>query len=172
VPATVFSVMSMSRRLALFVTLLGLGWPGSQAAPQSSGVIDPSAKPQRGCTLRVHVDGLRNSAGNVGTVVFATPDGWPEKTSKAFRVGPAEIPAGQRQATAVWENLPPGSYGVAAIHDENSNARLDKNFFGIPKEGFGFANNPRVMLGPAAFKDSLVKVTCPVTETIIHIQYK
>jgi uncharacterized protein (DUF2141 family) len=152
--------------------LLAIVLPGSQAALQSSGAIDQSGRDKPGCTLRIHVDGLRNSAGNVGTVLFATPDGWPDHTNKAFRVGPARISEGQRQATAVWENLPPGPYGVVAIHDENSNARLDKNLFGIPKEGFGFANNPRVVLGPAAFKDSLVLVKCPLTETTIHIQYK
>jgi len=96
------------------------------------------------CTLRIHVDGLRNSKGNIGSVIFTTPDGWPEDTSKAFRVGPAPIAAGERQGTAVWNDLPSGIYGVAAIHDENSNAKLDKNLFGIPKEGFGFANNPHV----------------------------
>jgi uncharacterized protein (DUF2141 family) len=77
-----------------------------------------------------------------------------------------------RQATAVWENLPPGDYGVAAIHDENSNAKLDRNFFGIPKEGFGFANNPHVGLGPPAFRLAVMHVHCPVTETTIHLQYK
>jgi uncharacterized protein (DUF2141 family) len=125
-----------------------------------------------GCTLRIHVDGLRNSKGNIGTVVFTSADGWPDNTSKAFRVGPAPIDPGARQGTAVWNDLPPGDYGIAAIHDENSNAKLDKSFLGIPKEGFGFANNPHVGWGPAPFNAALVHVTCPETEIAIHIQYK
>jgi uncharacterized protein (DUF2141 family) len=44
--------------------------------------------------------------------------------------------------------------------------------FGIPKEGFGFANNPHVALSAPAFKVALVHVLCPATETAIHLQYK
>lgn len=122
--------------------------------------------------MRIHVDGLRNSNGNLGTAIFTSPDGWPEDMKKSFRYGPAPIPAGQRQATAVWENLPPGDFGVLAIHDENSNAKLDRNFLGIPKEGFGFANNPHVGLGPPAFQQAVMHVQCPVTDTTIHLQYR
>ena len=72
----------------------------------------------------------------------------------------------------MWDHLPSGDYGVAVIHDENSNAHLDRNMFGIPKEGFGFANNPHVMLTAPAFKVALVHLQCPSTETAIHLQYK
>lgn len=133
---------------------------------------DAGATAATGCTLRIHVDSLRNSTGNIGTVVFTSADGWPEDTKKAFRHGPAPIPAGERQGIAVWENLPPGNYGVAVIHDENGNHKLDRNFIGIPKEGFGFANNPHVGLGPPAFTSAIVRVQCPVTETTIHLQYR
>ncbi len=124
------------------------------------------------CTLRIHVDGLRNSTGVVGTTLFTSPDGWPEDNNKAFRHGPTPIPAGQREVIAVWENLPAGDYGVAVIHDENKNHKLDKNFVGWPKEGFGFANNPHVGLSAPPFKDALAHVTCPSTDITIHMQYK
>lgn len=123
------------------------------------------------CTLRIRVDGFRNTKGNLGTVVFKTSDGWPENLEKAFRHGPAPIDASTRNALAEWK-LPPGDYGVAVIHDENSNHHLDRNFLGIPKEGFGFANNPRVLLSAPAMRDALVHVECPSTETTIHLQYK
>ncbi len=78
-----------------------------------------------------------------------------------------------RQAVVVtWNDLPPGNYGVVAIHDENSNARLDRNMFGIPKEGFGFANNPHIVLSAPSFRAALVNVQCPATDTTIHLQYK
>lgn len=134
---------------------------------------DPrAANAPSGCTLRIHVDGLRNSTGVVGSVIFKSADGWPEDTKKCYRHGPTPIPSGQRQATVVWENLPPGDYGVAVIHDENRNARLDRNFIGIPKEGFGFANNPHVGLSAPPFQAAIVHVQCPFTDTDIHLQYK
>lgn len=134
---------------------------GQEASPNSAAE----------CTLHIYVDGLRNSNGVVGSVIFKSPDGWPEDPKKAFRRGPTPIPAGQRAATVIW-NLPPGDYGVAAIHDENRNAKLDRNFVGIPKEGFGFANNPHVGLSAPPFHAAVVHVKCPSTETSIHLQYR
>jgi uncharacterized protein (DUF2141 family) len=160
-----FSLLALVARLALGVAFV-------PACAQSPNLDLPQARTYSGCTLRIHVDGLRNSKGNIGTVIFTSPDGWPEDTSKAFRAGPAPIPPDERQGTAVWNDLPPGDYGVAAIHDENSNAKLDRNLFGIPKEGFGFANNPHIGWGPAPFKAALVHVACPATEITIHILYK
>lgn len=125
-----------------------------------------------GCTLRIHVDGLRNSNGVVGSILFKSPDGWPEDRNKSFRNGPTPIAPNARQAIVVWDHLPPGDYGVAVIHDENRNARLDRNFIGIPKEGFGFANNPHVALSAPSFSAAIVRVHCPVTDTSIHLQYK
>lgn len=131
-----------------------------------------SASGGSGCTLRIHVDGFRNTKGNLGTVIFATPNGWPEDLDKSFRHGPAPIDISTRTAVAEWPNLPPGDYGVAAIHDENSNHHLDRNFIGIPKEGFGFANNPRVMLSAPPFSAAKVHVGCPATDVTIHLIYK
>ncbi len=144
----------------------------SPSIPQPAGQSASAPDFSPGCTLRIHVDGLRNSNGVVGSVIFKSPDGWPENKDKSFRNGPTPIVPGERQATVVWEHLPPGDYGVAVIHDENSNAKLDRNFIGIPKEGFGFANNPHVGLSAPPFDAAVVHLQCPATETAIHLRYK
>jgi uncharacterized protein (DUF2141 family) len=146
-----------------------LGTPGAAQTP-ALGYSTENAGGE--CTLRIHVDGLRNSNGVVGSVLYQSADGWPDDPAKAFRRGPTDIPSGRREATVIWEHLPRGEFGVAVIHDENRNAKLDRNFFGIPKEGFGFANNPHVALGPPSFDKAIVHMKCPVTEVAIHMQYK
>ncbi len=151
----------------LLVLIASLAFAAGAGVPQN-----PAAPPSSGCTLRIRVDGFRNTIGNLGTVLFTSPDGWPENLDKAFRHGPSPIDAQSRTAIATWQNLPPGNYGVAVIHDENSNHKLDRNFFGYPKEGFGFANNPHVGLSAPDFKQALVLVACPVTEVTIHLIYK
>jgi uncharacterized protein (DUF2141 family) len=150
------------------ITLLALlAFGGHSGAAQTSG-----AGAATGCTLRVHVDGLRNEKGDIGSVIFTSADGWPEDTNKAFRHGPTPIDAGKRGGTVEWENLPAGDYGVAVIHDENMNHKLDRNFLGIPKEGFGFANNPHVGMSAPPFSAAIVHVGCPATEITVHMQYK
>ena len=150
--------------LMLVLALFGSGQCGY---PQSGTAESP-----HGCTLRIHVDGLRNSTGVVGAAIFKTRDGWPEDMSKTVRHWPTPILPGTHEATAVINDLPAGDYGVVAIHDENKNHKLDRNFIGIPKEGFGFANNPHVGLSAPSFDAAVVHVTCPVTEINIHLIYK
>lgn len=121
------------------------------------------------CTLRIHVTGFRNNKGKAGGTIFASADGWPEQTSKAVVHGPFPIENGQ----ALEEfHLPAGKYAVAVIHDENSNHKLDRNFLGIPKEGFGFANNPRVALSAPSFNSAATQVSCPVTQLEVRLIYK
>lgn len=141
---------------------------GAGSAPRAL----PQSQSEFGCTLRIHVDGLRNSTGVVGAAIFKTPDGWPEDMSKALHHWPTPIAPAAHQATAVMRDLPPGDYGVVAIHDENKNHKLDRNFLGVPKEGFGFANNPHVALSAPKFQAAIVHVVCPATETTIHMIYK
>ena len=147
-------------KCALLALLLAPGMPALSQTASS------------GCELRIHVDGFRNTKGNLGTAIFASPAGWPEDMSKAYRHGPAPIDPANRTALAIWKDLPAGDYAVVAIHDENSNHKLDRNLFGIPKEGFGFANNPRVLLSAPSFQAARVHVTCPATDITIHLQYK
>lgn len=162
--------MLSSRFLPLITSALAvvLATSSHGSSPQRGGTEAASS----GCTLRIHVDGFRNTKGNLGTVVFTSPEGWPENISKAYRTGPAAIEQANHIATAVWSHLPPGNYAVAAIHDENGNAKLDRNMFGIPREGFGFANNPRVVLSAPPFSRAQVHVGCPATDVTIHLQYK
>ncbi len=121
------------------------------------------------CKLVVHIDGFRNQKGDAGVTIFSSPDGWPENNQKAFLHGGHPF-TGDR--TTVELQLPAGRYAVAALHDENSNHKLDRNMIGWPKEGFGFSNNPKVGLTAPSFDSAAIQVTCPVTETTIHLIYK
>jgi uncharacterized protein (DUF2141 family) len=121
------------------------------------------------CMLRIQVTGFRDNNGTAGGVLFSSPAGWPEDKSKAAVQG--GFPIADNQAVEVFQ-VPPGRYGVVVIHDENSNMKLDRNFFGIPKEGFGFANNPRVVLSAPSFQAGSVAVKFPTTEIAIRLIYK
>jgi uncharacterized protein (DUF2141 family) len=121
------------------------------------------------CTLTLHVDGFRNRKGDLGVLIFKTSEGWPEENGKAFLDSRFSITSTESSAQV---SLPPGRYAVVVLHDENLNRKLDRNFLGIPKEGFGFANNPRVMLSAPGFDSAAIDVACPATDVPIHLIYK
>lgn len=70
----------------------------------------------------------------------------------------------------VFENVPVGVYAVSIIHDENENGELDSNFFGIPKEGFGFSNDAMGTFGPPSFEKASFKLT-ENTALTINLKY-
>jgi len=54
----------------------------------------------------------------------------------------------------MFTNLPAGIYAISVFHDENMNQKLDKNFVGVPKEGYGASNNPKKKMGPPTFEEA------------------
>jgi uncharacterized protein (DUF2141 family) len=50
--------------------------------------------------------------------------------------------------------VPAGRYAVQAYLDENDNDRVDRALFGIPREGIGFSNDAKIVLGPPKFREA------------------
>jgi len=50
-----------------------------------------------------------------------------------------------------FEAIPPGTYALAVIHDENSSGKLETNWLGIPTEGYGFSNDAKAVFGTPSF---------------------
>jgi uncharacterized protein (DUF2141 family) len=40
------------------------------------------------------------------------------------------------------------------VHDENNNGRVDKNFLGVPSEGYGASNNRTYALSSPKWEES------------------
>jgi uncharacterized protein (DUF2141 family) len=49
--------------------------------------------------------------------------------------------------------LPKGNYSTALFLDLNGNGQLDANLFGIPKEPYGFSNNPSSRFSKPSFEE-------------------
>ncbi len=155
----------MLRKISLvaFAVLFALSVQSSRVQAQTAAAS---------CKLVVHVSGFRNLKGDAGATLFNSPNGWPEDNDKALRHGPFPIDPATRTSTVTFDDLAPGTYSFAVIHDENQNHKMDYNMFHIPKEGFGFSNNPHVMLSAPSYTTSNFNITCPVTEISIALQYK
>ena len=63
-----------------------------------------------------------------------------------------------------------GVYAAALYHDENANGKIDRNGLGIPKEGFGFSNNPKIFMSAPGFKS--VRFMAGPAATALRIRMK
>lgn len=78
--------------------------------------------------------GIKNSTGGVACALFESSEGFPtEYLRSATNIMVIKIR--DKQARCDFEDIPPGTYALAVVHDENMNGKLDTNLLGIPKEG-------------------------------------
>lgn len=93
--------------------------------------------------LTVKVAGISKASGTLMVQLMDSEAAWN---------GKAKPVSGARQAIVTtdpvelsFKDLPAGRYAIRLMHDENDNGKLDSNLLGMPTEGYGYSNNPRVM---------------------------
>ena len=128
----------------ILLTLLAGAW-------QSAGCNDCS-------NIKVVVTGFRSDKGEGFLALYANKDGFPLDGSKA--VVKLKSPIQNGQAVFELPGVKPGSYALIALHDVNQNGKMDRNPLGMPKEGYGASNNPKMPLfGPPTFESAVFKTT-------------
>lgn len=95
-----------------------------------------------GANLEVRIDGLREARGHVLVALADSAAAWDGQAPARARLRHAVASSSEMIR---FEDLPPGSYAISLFHDENDNGEMDKNIVGMPTEGYGFSQNPRVM---------------------------
>lgn len=123
-----------------------------------------SAQATSAAELRVQIDGITQPSGTLSAMLVNSADAWDGKAppvsgrrADITATGTIEI---------IFEDLAPGEYAIRLMHDENGNGKLDQNLVGMPTEGYGFSNNPRVMRA-ATFEEA--RFTVPEAGTAIQI---
>ena len=115
--------------------------------------------------VEVIVLNVKDTTGMIRVGIFADPQAFMKKPILGKIVKAAE-----GRCVAVFERVPTGTYAISVIHDSNRNEKLDTNFFGIPKEGFGFSNDVMGTFGPPSFDKAKVTVEAS-TSFGIHVRY-
>lgn len=105
--------------------------------------------PPADSSIKVSIVNLRNNKGHVLVSLFNSSSGFPDKAEKAVRK--VQLAINNNTASASFPGLPAGNYAIAILHDENDDQKMNTNFFGLPKEGYGFSNNVMGTFGPPSF---------------------
>ena len=106
--------------------------------------------------ISVFVKGLRNQQGTIKAKLYGdSPDEFLVSGKKLYA---RRVPAQQRSLPLCLYAPKPGLYAIVIHHDENGNKKLDQNWIGMPIEGVGFSNNPKLFLAPPDHKDVTFEV--------------
>lgn len=141
--------------------------PGA-AQTQAPSITQPSAAQT---TLTVTVSGLRNTKGQVLIWLWNGPDGFPKQGDKSFKLAAIDADKAVGGTVTAAFAVPPGSYAVTMLHDENKNSQMDTNFLGIPAEGYGASNNPITHFGPPSFEQARFQVPASGQKIAIVTHY-
>ena len=100
--------------------------------------------------IHVKVLNIRNNVGTVACALFESPVGFPVEFLR-YATNIMVIKIRETKARFAFLDIPPGTYALAVVHDENMNGKLDTNWLGIPAEGYGFSNDAKALLSAPSF---------------------
>jgi uncharacterized protein (DUF2141 family) len=145
------------------ITFLCVGWPMLVDAGAAAG--------QTACPgIHVTILNIRNSAGTIDCALFDSPKGFPrDGLHFAMRLVVTKVP--KTEARCDFEGIPSGTYALVILHDENMNGKMDTNWIGVPKEGYGFSNGAKAALSTPSFSDASFAYDGMTLDMTITLRY-
>lgn len=120
-------------------------------------------------TIELNVTDIKQIKGQL-LISLHNKDGFPDQEKKSVLNTKVKVDNANMKITLKVPKS--GFYAISLVHDENENNQLDKNYLGIPKEGYGFSNNPSARFGAPSFKESQFEVKDnEVKKLVIKIIY-
>ena len=104
--------------------------------------------------LTVTIKKINKFKGVIMLGLYNNEEDWLQM-GKEYRGAIVEITA--TTVTYVFKDLPFGTYALSIFHDKNSDGECNRNWVGIPTEGYCFSNNYKPLIGAPKFKDAQFK---------------
>jgi uncharacterized protein (DUF2141 family) len=120
-----------------------------------------------GPRVAVEIEALRSSRGVVRGALFRSRHGWAEHGRE---IATCRAPIDRGRATCSLD-VAPGEYAFAFMHDEDDDGQLDRDWIGIPQEGFGFSNDAAPALGPPSFDSARFAHAASDTTIVVRARY-
>ncbi|MEP3052016.1 MAG: DUF2141 domain-containing protein [Erythrobacter sp.] len=141
---------------ALGTGVLGAGMLGAAAPAQAGEIV-------------ITITNMRSQEGVVRACMTTQESVFPKcrDDPAAYRT---VVPANS-SATIRFNNVEPGNYAIALLHDENDNGKADRALGMMPTEGFGFSRDARVRFGPPKFRDAVFEHGMDDQELVIRMRY-
>jgi uncharacterized protein (DUF2141 family) len=120
--------------------------------------------------LLVRVVGLRNNKGDVRCTLFSSAEEFPTNDDQMATTVTAPI-IGQ-VAICEFSAIAPGTYAVVFFHDENADGKFNRDWLGLPKEGYGFSNDAPARWHTPSFNAASFPFSGGIQEILVHIRYR
>lgn len=120
--------------------------------------------------IYVNVPNIENSTGTVACALFESPEGFPtEFLHSATHIMMMKIQ--DTEARCSFLDIPPGTYALAVIHDENMDGKLNTNFLGVPTEGYGFSSGAEAGMSAPSFEAASFSYDGQTLDLTIRLDY-
>ncbi|WP_414621986.1 DUF2141 domain-containing protein [Calothrix sp. CCY 0018] len=110
----------------------------------SIGLVIKANAVEDSANLTIAIKGIKNQKGQVCLRIYESESGFPLGNSSELKSQCMKITGNSLKQE--FAGLKKGTYAIAVVDDQNGNNKLDRDFFGIPEEGFGISNNPTVSI--------------------------
>ncbi len=119
-------------------------------------------------TLEITFTDLRSGIGQIAIGINKSDEGWPR--TPHLKGDWKKTNGNASSMTVQVKDLEHGTYAISMLDDENNNLEMD-NFLGVPKEGFGFSNDPKVGMSAPKFDECSFTIDEPVKKISIRVNY-
>jgi uncharacterized protein (DUF2141 family) len=117
--------------------------------------------------LEIRFTGIKSDRGLISIGVNTSPEGWPREPQMDFHWDKTDL----KEGTLIAEiELPYGVYAISVLDDVNRNGAMDMTL-GIPREGWGFSNNPPFKLSAPDFDECAFLIEQPFSRMTIQLRY-
>ncbi|MEP0390480.1 MAG: DUF2141 domain-containing protein [Erythrobacter sp.] len=133
------------------------------------GALLAASAPTSAGTVTITVTDLRNTKGVVLACMTTKEDIFPrcrrDPNSHRTKVKAANT------ITIRFEDVEPGEYAIALLHDENDDGKANRVLGMAPKEGYGFSRDAPVRMSPPDWEDAVFSVGPASQNVKIKMRY-
>lgn len=125
------------------------------------------AVPAAAAELGVEIERVGAQTGRLTVFVYDSEAAW-NGSGEPVRMQRI-LPDGTDRLAVGFAGLAPGRYAVVVLHDKDGNRRFDVGPLGIPRDDYGFSNNPVVFARPGFER---IAFQLPSTGTRIRVRMR
>jgi len=123
--------------------------------------------------LEIEISNIRSSSGHILVSLFNSPKQFPRKAPAIWKDIQLKKDKLKNQTLKMtFDSLPPATYAVALLDDEDGSGDMEYTKLGIPLEGFGFSNDARPLLSCPPYKKCKFEIKDGTNKIKIKICYK